>query len=437
MASTTCLFLSLLFVCALASPGPGDKQVFAHFMVGNSYGYDQGHFASDMSAAKSVGIDAFALNIGTDSWTSNRVSLAYAAANQVGFKVFLSFDMSLQNNAQSIISMIQSTGKLPGQYIYNNQVFVSTFGGASVTMGYSSAEAAWSAIKSTLSGQGLSIFFVANFEVDANTIFQNYPSIDGALSWGAWPNPTADASSLTPGDNVYMQRANSAKKVYLAPISPWFFTHLSYKNYIYHCESLWYDRWQQLFSINPHMIEIITWNDWGESHYIGTIDSNSGDLPAGSQAYVYGFPHTAWQATLPYFISKYKTGNGQISRDIVVYWYRPFLKGAVASNDPLGQPYVANQDTSRSSYTPSQVLQDNVYILSILTSPGTLVVANGGTNVTQNVPAGANLFAAKLNTGTQAVTLYRNNGVVCSSKGDVSVENNPSAYNYNVFVGQC
>ena len=53
-----------------------------------------------------------------------------------------------------------------------------------------------------------------------------------------------------------------------------------------------------------------------------------------------------------------------------MYWYRPFLKNAVASSDPYGQPYVANQDTSRSSYTPSQVLQDNIYTITILTSPG-------------------------------------------------------------------
>ena len=37
---------------------------------------------------------------------------------------------------------------------------MSTFGGASVTMGYPSADAAWSSIKSTLSNQGVSIFFV-------------------------------------------------------------------------------------------------------------------------------------------------------------------------------------------------------------------------------------------------------------------------------------
>jgi glucan endo-1,3-alpha-glucosidase len=409
-------------------------------MIGNTYGYDQGHFASDISAAHAVGIDAFALNVGLDSWTDDRVSLAYAAAESVGntFKVFLSFDMSFYNSAGAIISLIKATAKSSAQYIYNNQVFVSTFGGASVAMGYSSADAAWANIKSTLSSQGINIFFVANFEVDAYTIFSTFPHIDGALSWGAWPNPTGDASSLTPGDKVYMQSANAANKVYLAPVSPWFFTHLSYKNYIYHTESLWYDRWVQLLSIRPHMIEIITWNDWGESHYIGTIDSNSGDLPSGSTNYVYGFPHTSFQAILPYFISYYKTGQApKVSQDVVVYWYRPFLKDSSASGDGLGQPYVANQDTSRSSYTPSQVLVDAVYIVTILSSPATVVVESGSTNVTQSVPMGANLFSVHMNTGLQALTLYRNNKVVCSSKGAVSVGTNPTTYNYNVFVGQC
>ena len=54
----------------------------------------------------------------------------------------------------------------------------------------------------------------------------------------------------------------------------------------------------------------------------------------------------------------------------MVYWYRPSLKSSVASADPYGQPYVANQDTSRSSYTPSQVLADKIYIITILKSAG-------------------------------------------------------------------
>lgn len=41
------------------------------------------------------------------------------------------------------------------------------------------------------------------------------------------------------------------------------------------------------------------------------------------------------------------------------------------------------------------------------------MVESGGSNTTQSVPAGANIFSAPLNTGTQALTLYRNNMVSC------------------------
>eukprot|EP00026_Physarum_polycephalum_P005139 Phypoly_transcript_05168.p1 GENE.Phypoly_transcript_05168~~Phypoly_transcript_05168.p1 ORF type:complete len:593 (+),score=109.83 Phypoly_transcript_05168:98-1876(+) len=415
-------------------PGSG-KQVFAHFMMGNSYGYDQGHFQTDMALAKSAGIDAFALNIGSDSWVADRLQLAYAAAQAVGFQLFISFDLSIINDANYIINTVVTVNGYPASYKYNGKLFVSTFGGAGLNLGYGSSDAAaWAAIKSTLAGRGIQIFLVPNFEVDASNIFNQYPSIDGALSWAAWPDPKSFASALTPGDDVYMNSANNAGKVYLAPISPWFYTHLSYKNYIYHTDSLWYDRWQQLLQIKPHMIEILTWNDWGESHYIGPIDSNSGDLPEGSSNYVYGFPHTAWLDTLPYFIQYYKTGSAPtVSQDLVVYWYRPYLKSS-QSSDPLGQPYVANQNTSPSNYSPQDVVADSIFVLTILKSAGTITV-NGGSP--QNVPAGANLYSTGLNTGQQTVTLSRNGAQVCSSTGAISVGTNPSTYNYNAYVGEC
>jgi glucan endo-1,3-alpha-glucosidase len=416
------------------APVGSGKQVFAHFMIGNTYGYTQQLFERDMRTAQSVGIDAFALNIGKDGWTWDRVRTAYTAAANVGFKCFLSFDMSFYNNADDIINGVRNVAGLSSQYKYNNKVFVSTFAGTSQTMGYSSVNAAWAAIKSALGN----IFLVPNFAVNAYTVFDTFPSIDGEFSWGAWPNPTDFASGLTPEDNIFMDSARRANKVYMAPWSPWFYTHLPYKNYLYHCDSLWYDRWVQLLSINPHMIEIISWNDWGEAHYIGEIDTNPGDLPEGAKDFVYGFPHTAWLDTLPYFISYYKNGVAPaVTKDTVVYWYRPFLKNSGASADPYGQPQVANKDTSLSSYTPSQVLADSIFVVTILRSPGTVRVTSGGTTVTKNVPAGVNFFSTPLSSGGQSVTLLRNDATLCTNTGAVSVGTSSTKYNYNAYVSGC
>ena len=50
------------------------KYVFAHHIVGNTYPYTVNDWANDIAMAKSYGIDAFALNIGPDSWQAARVA---------------------------------------------------------------------------------------------------------------------------------------------------------------------------------------------------------------------------------------------------------------------------------------------------------------------------------------------------------------------------
>lgn len=52
------------------------KYVVAHFIVGNSYPYTVDNWVSDIRLAHQYGIDAFALNVGSDSWESQQVANA-------------------------------------------------------------------------------------------------------------------------------------------------------------------------------------------------------------------------------------------------------------------------------------------------------------------------------------------------------------------------
>ena len=52
------------------------KYVVAHHMVGNTYPYTQDDWLNDVTAAHGAGIDAFALNIGSDSWQPTQVASA-------------------------------------------------------------------------------------------------------------------------------------------------------------------------------------------------------------------------------------------------------------------------------------------------------------------------------------------------------------------------
>jgi glucan endo-1,3-alpha-glucosidase len=77
-------------------PGPENgKLVFAHFMVGVVSTYTYTDWKYDITMAKSYGIDGFALNIGKDPYTDAQLDLAYQAGKDTGFKMFISFDVSL------------------------------------------------------------------------------------------------------------------------------------------------------------------------------------------------------------------------------------------------------------------------------------------------------------------------------------------------------
>ena len=102
------------------------------FQVGNANAYSQGDWVDDMRLAQTAGIDAFALNIGaTDHTTTTQVPLAYTAAAQTGFKVFLSFDYAAQGpfSSQTVINTIRKYANSPGQFKVNGLPFVSTFEG--------------------------------------------------------------------------------------------------------------------------------------------------------------------------------------------------------------------------------------------------------------------------------------------------------------------
>lgn len=55
-------------------------------------------------------------------------------------------------------------------------------------------------------------------------------------------------------------------------------------------EHLWVARWETLIANRDKvsLVEICTWNDFGESHYIGP---QHGALPPGSEKWVNGFSH--------------------------------------------------------------------------------------------------------------------------------------------------
>ena len=102
------------------------------FQVGNTELFAQGDWEHQLSVAKTAGIDAFALNMAFNDTTNDiALPMAFAAATNVGFKLFFSFDYA-GNGAwpkDLVTSIIQRYASHEAYFHRGSQPFVSTFEG--------------------------------------------------------------------------------------------------------------------------------------------------------------------------------------------------------------------------------------------------------------------------------------------------------------------
>lgn len=124
-----------------------------------------------MRRAKSLGIDAFALNIGTDSYTDAQLNYAYESAANNGMKVFISFDFNWYHDtsdAAAVGQKIAQYGSRPAQLMVEGKVFASSFAGDQLN------------VPAMRSAAGVSVFWAPNIHPEYGTSFSN---VDGALNW--------------------------------------------------------------------------------------------------------------------------------------------------------------------------------------------------------------------------------------------------------------
>lgn len=123
------------------------RQVYAHYMVfdhippsqnshltqaqvGLTDGQSPEQWQKDISDAKAVGIDGFALNIGTDTWTLTQLHQAYATAEAASFGLFLSFDMQTSSwDSPAVVDLINTFKDSGAQVKMDGRPLVSTFEG--------------------------------------------------------------------------------------------------------------------------------------------------------------------------------------------------------------------------------------------------------------------------------------------------------------------
>ncbi|KAI3177577.1 CAZyme family GH71 [Penicillium roqueforti] len=419
----------------------GNKLVFCHFMmgiVGNREGASD--YDDDMKRAKDAGIDAFALNIGTDSYGDTQLDYAYESAANNGMKVFISFDFNWWQASQGseVGVKIAQYAAHPGQLLVDGKIFVSSFIGDGVD------------IDAIRSAAGSDIFFAPNYHPGQG----DFDNIDGALNWMGWDSdgnnkaPTAGQNvTVADGDKAYADALQG--KPYIAPISPWFSTHygteVSYsKNWVFPSDLLWYERWREILRLSPRFVEILTWNDYGESHYIGPLSSPHTD--DGASKWVMDMPHNGWLDMAKPFIAAYKAGSRLpirfLEEEKLVYWYRPTLKDVdcdATDNTMQGSANNASGNFFRGRPDGADTMKDEVFIVTMLKFPAKVRVRSGNNTETYIAPPGVWSHSVPMGVGAQSFKVTRGFQTVQALSGtslkDVVDTCACGIYNFNAYVG--
>ncbi|GAA5918898.1 hypothetical protein JCM5296_000273 [Sporobolomyces johnsonii] len=207
---------------------------------GDFQNYSEGDYQADAELAKAAGIDAFAMNVGHDSSDSAQLAKAFSAAATVSdFYLFFSFDMNYFSTSGSSDSILNEYlvpfADSSAYYLYEGQVFVSTFSGEVAgtfldgAASFADSNTAWSTLlDNAKSALGKDIYFVPNWN-DVSLVPQNTWG-GGIMSWAAWGAEGRTTAMTTDSDVAYRAAATKAGLSYMAPVAAFFFVHVAASN---------------------------------------------------------------------------------------------------------------------------------------------------------------------------------------------------------------
>ncbi|KAH7320769.1 glycosyl hydrolase family 71-domain-containing protein [Stachybotrys elegans] len=410
-------------------------------MIGNTEYYNSADFVLEMRHAQAAHIDGFVLNIAYQEPANERsIPTAFEAAASIGFKLLFSFDYAGNGNwpKDTVIGMINKYKSHPSYFMRGSQPLVSTF------EGFKSASE-WTDIK-----RQTNCYFMPSWSSMGAKRAVRTGVTDGLFSWGAWPEGPSKTDMEI--DASYLIFLNGSS--YMMPVSPWFFTNLPgyNKNWLWRGDSLWHDRWNLVFSLvsqdqwtgEPEYLQIISWNDFGESHYIGPLNSKAYtafDIGKAPYNYAEGMPHDAWRMLLPFAIDTYKNGIATITEEVFVTWYRLTPASACGTGGTTGNTAAQLQP----EMAPGELSQDKIFFSAVLT--GILlprITINGRTEVLKwdDVPYGLvgmyhGSYAYNGRTGKVLLELIDTDGRVFATLPGLDLRNSCSKgiTNWNPWVG--
>lgn len=128
-----------------------------------------------------------------------------------------------------------------------------------------------------------------------------------------------------------------------------------------------------------------------------------------------------------------------IQADQLIYWYRINLRALDCDATDTTMVPANNASGNYFEGRPNgwQDMADSIFVVAMLTSPGTVTIVSGSNERTFNAPAGATAFAIDMQVGQQQFFLTRNGATILSAVSLMDITNvcKCGIYNFNAYVG--
>ncbi|WP_439405843.1 glycoside hydrolase family 71 protein [Bradyrhizobium sp. DASA03076] len=380
-----------------------ERLVFSHYMACCPFA---GHNASvdalqhEMELAARAGIDGFAVNVG--AWLKEPyyqdISLRlFKAAQQSRFKLFFSADASTGLSASEVVDMVS---RFSGEQAYlkrSGRPVLSTYGGT----------VEW--YKDILDGlkiRGITIFFVPNSHRPAHAksipgslietpdrvtiegILADLTFSDGLFYFGAAGRYPAIAQSIRVG--VELSHAHS--KLYMAPVTP-YYRGLKQNFRVFEADGFtgMEEQWKAAIESKADWVEIVTWNDWGESSYVRPFEGES-TIPLWDSHWGLLTAHDAYLNLTGYYIKWFKSGvPPPVTQNRVHVFYRP------QSSSQCG--FISMSSCPRGAAD----LRDDLHIVAETNQPVTIEVTTGSEHKLFSGGSGLHFYKMHLSPGLLSI----------------------------------
>ena len=406
--------VSILGLLLISNPvQAADPMVFAHYMLITRP--PNGDYTTDITEAMNAGIDAFVINYG--GWGADfnvqdgYLNDFYTAAENLNYKVFISIDCTSVQDSNKAVDLVTKYLNSPAQLYIDGKVVVSSF---------QTDPPSWNWQTDVVDRIGVPVLLLpGTLSDDAASAFDQSGG-DGVFPW-IHPTKTADEEAQT--DEDYARQRDSTGKVWLAGIAPWFFKRFDANDNWSHAQdgAIFIDRWLNLLLLQPNFIEMITWNDWGESSYIGPAD----DTNSCPSCYWSKLDHSAFLKITAKFIKAYKARQTSVTvgddEEDVFFFYRLQPANQLGTSDSLPLP------------SDAEFLTDDVFIVSFLASEADISLVSGDNTHQFTGAPGVNRVSIPFTWGDQHLYAGRNGNNFVDKQGP-GISGQLDLYNGNVVA---